>query len=137
MSSMTSHSCSCLRQHLRVILHFSYSPAPQLLFYFSFMIIKELKLSKCVFTLFNLFTGVHSCFTAQCQFLLHSEVNVIHIHVCNPSLLDFLPIQVTAEPQVEFPVLYSGLPLVYLLFIFYLLSNCSHLCAKYVREDMF
>ena len=46
-----------------------------------------------------IFLSEYSCFTKLC-FLLYSEVNL-------PSFLDFLPIWVTTEHLVEFPVLHS------------------------------
>ena len=85
---------------------------------------------------FNLFTGVQ---------LFHSIVLVsaaqrseCHMYTCMYSLPSGFPSHPgnhRASGRVACAIRQALL--VQLLFIFYLLSNCSHLCAKYVREDMF
>ena len=64
----------------------------------------------------------HSCFAMLCQFLPRSKVNQlyicmymdIHIHIY-PFFGGFLPIQVTAEHGIRFPVLYQ-VPISYLFY---------------------
>ena len=51
-----------------------------------------------------------TCVSMLCQFLLCRKVNQLFVYI--PSFLDFLPIQVTTEHRVEFPVLYNRFSLV-------------------------
>ena len=53
----------------------------------------------------------HRCFTMLCQFLVFGKVNLLYVYMCMgylyPLLWAFLPIQVTTEPWVEFPLLHG------------------------------
>ena len=48
----------------------------------------------------------YNCFTMLCQFLLYNKVNQLYLYIYL-FFFNFLPIQVTTEHLIEFPVLYS------------------------------
>ena len=57
------------------------------------------------------------------QFLLYSQVNQLYVHMQSLFFLDFVPIQVTKDHSVVFPVLYSRFSLV----IYFILNTCIYI----------
>ena len=68
------------------------------------------KLWKCNFSLINFYGSI---IASQCRFTFcFIAKRISYTYTCSPSFLDLLPIQVTIEHWVEFPVLYSRFSLV-------------------------